>query len=84
MNSATAAPDYTEMEGHQMVEALGVDAVKWADAFNQHAVKLGYSDMDSGWLIGWFANSMMQMHDHALGQSPVIIDDGSSFFVATV
>lgn len=34
---------------------LGVDALKWAEEFNATAVKLGYSSMDVGWLIGWFA-----------------------------
>lgn len=76
--------DYTAMEGHEMYAAVGVDAQKWARAFNQHAVMLGYSSMDEGWLIGWFANPMMAMHDRALGTAPVILDDGSAFFVGTV
>jgi hypothetical protein len=79
-----AAVNYTAMEGHEMYEACGVDAVKWAESFRQHAVKLGYSDMDHGWLIGWFANPMMAMHDRATGQSITVLDDGSAFFVAEV
>ncbi len=51
-------PDYTAMEGHEMLNALGDNAWKWAAAFRQTAVKLGYSDMDEGWLIGWFANAI--------------------------
>ena len=34
----------------------GADASRWASAFRQRAIKLGYSDMDEDWLSGWFAN----------------------------
>jgi hypothetical protein len=77
-------PDYTAMEGHKLHDACGVDAAKWAAAFRQYAIKLGYSDMDEGWLTGWFANPMMAMHDHVTGFKPVVLDDGSAFFVADV
>lgn len=77
-------PNYTAMEGHEMYDACGVDAAKWAESFRQHAVKLGYSDMDLGWLIGWFANPIMAMHDRCMGTAPVVLDDDSAFFVATV
>ena len=36
----------------------GSDAYKWAEQFRLYAMKLGYSDMDHGWLIGWFANAI--------------------------
>lgn len=36
----------------------GADAVKWAEQFRLRAIKLGYSDMDQGWLCGWFANAI--------------------------
>jgi hypothetical protein len=39
------------------------DARDWAAAFRQTAIDLGYSDMDEGWLIGWFANSLMRGYD---------------------
>lgn len=45
-----------------MVEDLhgycGSDAARWAEQFRLMAIKLGYSDMDEGWLIGWFANAI--------------------------
>jgi hypothetical protein len=76
-------PNYTTMEGVDMVDVLGADASKWAAAFNQHAVKLGYSEMDEGWLIGWFANAIMHSHDVMTGGNPVtVLPDGSAFFVA--
>ena len=50
----------TEVEetGPQLLERLGTDGAKWADEFRKTAIKLGYSDMDEGWLIGWFANAI--------------------------
>lgn len=74
--------DYTKMEGHELYEVCGVDAQKWAAAFRQTAIKLGYSDMDEGWLIGWFANPIMAMHDRTTGLGPTILPDGSAFYVA--
>lgn len=35
-------------------------------------------------MVGWFSNAMMAMHDHVTGQGPVVLDDGSAFFVADV
>lgn len=56
-------PDYTSMKDTELLDACGEDAEKWAIAFNQHAVKLGYSEMDEGWLVGWFANAIMNSFD---------------------
>lgn len=49
-----------------LLERLGDDAAKWAAEFRQVAIKLGYSDMDEEWLIGWFANAIE--HSHAVRQ----------------
>lgn len=76
--------NYTQLKDNELSEQCGVDAKKWAEAFCQY-VKLLYNvELDEGWVIGWFANPMMAMHDHCLGIKPVVLDDGSSFFVATV
>ena len=56
-------PDYTAMDAVSLLAALGDDASKWATAFRQTAIRLGYSDMDEGWLIGWFANAIENSHD---------------------
>jgi hypothetical protein len=56
-------PDYTSMDGHVLLTKLGDDAMAWAIAFNQHATKLGYSNMDEGWLVGWFANAIEHSSD---------------------
>ena len=47
----------TETDG-QLLQRLGDDAAKWAAEFRKTAIGLGYSDMDEGWLIGWFANAI--------------------------
>lgn len=39
------------------------DARDWAAAFRRIAIELGYSDMDEGWLISWFANALMRGYD---------------------
>ena len=51
------------------------DAREWAKAFRETAVSLGYSDMDEGWLYGWFANAIMhgfnsRPHDLPLAPEP--------------
>lgn len=79
-----APKDFTAMQDCNLPTVLGMDARLWAIAFNQHAVKLGYSEMDEGWLIGWFANAIMQTHDTLLESAPVVLPDGSAFFTATV
>ena len=56
-------PDYIAMNGPALLAACADDAAKWAAAFRQHAVKLGYSDMDEEWLIGWFANAIERADD---------------------
>lgn len=61
--------DYTGLDGPAFLEALGTDAAKWAAAFRQIAIKLGYSDMDEGWLIGWFANAIMRQYDELQWQA---------------
>jgi hypothetical protein len=45
-----------------MLERLRDNAQLWAQEFNATAQKLGYSDMDEGWLIGWFANAIEYSH----------------------
>jgi hypothetical protein len=39
------------------------DALDWAKAFRETAIKLGYSDMDEAWLITWFACALMRGFD---------------------
>lgn len=42
---------------------LGDNGQKWAQEFRATALRLGYSDMDEGWLIGWFADAIEHSND---------------------
>lgn len=55
-------PDYTGLEGGDLLKLLDDDAGKWATAFCQIAKKLGH-DIDEGWMIGWFANAIEHSTD---------------------
>lgn len=62
------------------------DARAWAKFYtetrNASADPSSFDDEEN--MVGWFANAMMAMHDHMTGQHPVVLDDGSAFFVAEV
>lgn len=66
-------PDYSAMSGPALLLSLGDDASKWAAAFRQIAIKIGYSDMDEGWLTTWFANAIEHSDDlrYRRGKYPV-------------
>ena len=58
------------------------DAMAWVKFFRECNPDCNVPD-DA--MLGWFANAMMAMHDHLLpGQAPVVLPDGSAFFVAEV
>jgi hypothetical protein len=66
----------------EFYDRVGIDGAKWAAEFRKTAIRLGYSDMDEGWLIGWFANAMMVMHDHCRPECATrVLPDGSAFCV---
>lgn len=50
-------PERKETDG-EFLARIGTDGAKWAAEFRQIAISLGYSDMDEGWLTGWFANAI--------------------------
>lgn len=54
------------MENSELSETVRTfDARTWAKSFNETLVALGYQPHDEGWLIGWFANSIMCGYDEA-------------------
>jgi hypothetical protein len=83
-NTNEVTIDYLAMKDHELHDACGVDAKLWADAFCQYAKKLYGVDLDNGWMIGWFANPIMAMHDKCKGIQPTILPDGSAFIVDAV
>ena len=57
----------------ETLERLGMDGAKWAAEFRTTALRLGYSDMDEGWLIGWFCNAVMAGYDRSPAPDPAAI-----------
>lgn len=53
---------------------LGDDALKWAEEFRMTAIHLGYPAMDTGWLITWFANAIVNGQDIVRRQSASTIE----------
>lgn len=68
----SAGPDYTAMTAGQLYAAVGDDGRKWAQAFAQHARKLGLPEMDLDWLTGWFANAIEVGADTKRRRFPVL------------
>ena len=61
-----SAPEAQPVAGESpadLLNRMGDDAGKWAQEFRATAIKLGYSDMDEGWLIAWFANAIEHSSD---------------------
>ena len=69
------------MSDYDMSIHTNPDAAVWARFFVKTNPDCG---LDEGTMIGWFSNAMMAMHDHLTGQAPVVLPDGSAFFVAQV
>jgi hypothetical protein len=73
------------MSDYDMSIHINPDAVAWAKFFMESWAGKDKNTLDEADMIGWFANAMMAMHDHLRpGSAPVVLSDGSAFFVATV
>lgn len=77
------------MSNYDMSIHTNPDAAAWAKFYTEtresfEAANPGKRFDDEDNMLGWFANAMMAMHDHVTGQGPVVLDDGSAFFVADV
>ena len=75
--------DYTAMNGPAMLAACRDDGFKWAEAFCQHAKKLGIEGIDHDWMVGWFANAIEHSHDVRTGRS-IGGREGVGCFTATI
>jgi hypothetical protein len=61
------------------------DAAAWAKLFMQTWEELGKPKPDEAWMISWFANAMMAMHDHLIpGSAPVVLPDGSAVVLGDI
>lgn len=57
------------------------DPAKWAEQFCKIARSKGL-EIDEDWMIGWFANAIEHSHALRTGTLPIVLPDGSAFFVA--
>lgn len=56
--AATAAPDYSKLDGEGLIEALGGDPSSWATAALQHASIIAGGHLTHGFLRDWFARAL--------------------------
>lgn len=79
----TALPSHAgEDDGpsDEEIETFHADAAKWANGFRRMALHLGYSDMDEGWLITWFANAI-ERADAVRHPSPSVPPQGETILL---
>jgi hypothetical protein len=73
------------MSDYDMSIHTNPDALAWARFFIKTTESMGRDVFrDESYMVGWFSNAMMAMHDHLTGQRVTVLDDGSAFFVAEV
>ena len=70
------------MTDYDMTIHNNPDAMAWAKFFVETTKDMDRSVFeDEGYMVGWFANAMMAMHDHVTGTKTTVLDDGSAFVV---
>lgn len=69
--------------GPELGEACGDNAMNWAKAFCAVAASKGIDlgDDAEGWMVGWFANAIECADQARHGGGPIVLPDGSAFFV---
>jgi hypothetical protein len=61
------------------------DAMAWAKFFVETTKNMDRDTFrDESYMVAWFANAMMAMHDYVTGTKTTVLDDGSAFVVGTV
>jgi hypothetical protein len=63
------AAETAEQSDADVIRLCGDDAAAWAAEFCKTAKKLGYGDIDEGWMIGWFANAIETAHDKRVARA---------------
>ena len=73
------------MSDYDMSIHTNPSAAAWAEFFCNTTKDMPREVFaDQGYMLGWFANAMMAMHDHLTGNAPVVMPDGSAVFVAEI
>ena len=56
--------NYTKLDGPELLNAMGTDGYKWAEAFHQFNPD---ANVDEGVMLGWFCNAIMHTLDTERG-----------------
>lgn len=75
--------DHDFTSANDLGRECGDNAMNWARAFCAIAASRGIDlkDDPAGWMVGWFANAIECAQDARNGTGPVVLPDGSAFFV---
>ena len=74
---------FSEMNEPEMLAECRDDASAWAAAFQEIVVDGGVT-IDADLMFGWFANAIEYSYQVRTGSAPVVLPDGSAFFVAQI
>jgi hypothetical protein len=73
------------MTDYDMSIHTNPDARAWAKFFVETTKDMNRDAFrDESYMIAWFANAMMAMHDHLTGTKTTVLDDGSAFVVDSI
>ncbi len=73
------------MTDYDMSINTNPDAMVWAKFFVETTKNMDRDAFrDESYMVSWFANAMMAMHDYVTGTKTTVLDDGSAFVVGTV
>ncbi len=64
-------PAYDDPDSSKLLRWMGLDARRWAEAFNETQRHLGQPEIDYDHLFGWFANAIMAGYD--TGRAPFML-----------
>lgn len=69
------------MSNYDMSIHTNPDAQAWAKFFCKTMQENPYIVLDESFMIGWFANAMMAMHDHLVYKGQPINGDHAQYLV---
>jgi len=74
--------EFFPMTDYDMSIHTNPDAMAWAKFFVETTKNMDRDAFrDESYMVGWFANAMMTMHDYVTGTKTIVLDDGSAFVV---
>ncbi len=58
-------PDYLDMDLQEMLQTMGIDGMKWANAFME-CWSQRLAQVDHNLMLSWFCNAIMAGYDEAM------------------